>query len=298
MLNLERLRVLRAVATTGSVVGAARTLHVTTSAVSQQLGRLEREAGITLVERHGRGIRLTPAGAALAASAAELLAHAERVEAGLAAQRGTVSGPLTIAAFATAARGLLPGALRTLADAHPELTASLTELEPHEAIPALRRGDADLAVVQDWATDPLTVPDDLSRAALCDDVFDLALPVGHPRAGDAGPIPAAALADEDWIGWSSGQICHDWLVRTLGRPVRHTASEHSTQLALVEAGLGVALVPRLGRGPVPDGVRLVPVSPAPARRVFVLWRTTTSQRPAVWAALDALTESVPPDRAA
>src|SRR5437762_13095452 len=108
MLNLERLRVLHAVFTTGSVVGAACTLHVTTSAVSQQMARLEREVGQRLVERQGRGVRLTEAGALLSRNAADLLSHVERVESDIAEHRGTVAGTLTIAAFATAARGLLP----------------------------------------------------------------------------------------------------------------------------------------------------------------------------------------------
>src|SRR5512144_2539133 len=103
MLSLERLRVLHAVATTGSVVGAAGVLRVTTSAVSQQVNRLEREVGQRLVERHGRGVRLTEAGALLAGRAGELLTHVERVESDLAEHRGAVVGDLRVAAFATAA---------------------------------------------------------------------------------------------------------------------------------------------------------------------------------------------------
>ncbi len=297
MLNLERLRVLHAVSTAGSVVGAAGVLHVTTSAVSQQLARLEREVGQRLVERQGRGIRLTEAGTLLARDAGDLLAQVERVEATLAERSGTVAGAVTVAAFATAARGLLPGALRDLRARHPDLSVSTVEREPHEAIPALSRGDLDLAVVQDWAEDPLTVPAGLSRQDLLDDPFDVALPADHPHAGRAA-VAIAELADEDWISWSTGQICHDWLVRTLTaqgtRPhVRHTASEHSTQLAFVAAGLGAALIPRLGREPGPPSVRFVPIDPAPTRRVFVLWRTSAAARPAIGATVDALRRGCP-----
>jgi molybdate transport repressor ModE-like protein len=292
MLNLERLRVLHAVSTTGSVVAAARTLHVTTSAVSQQLARLEREVGQRLVERQGRGIRLTEAGALLARHAGDLLTHVEHVEAGLAEQRGAVAGMLAIAAFATAARGLLPGVLRDLRSRYPDLSVSLSEREPHEAIPALRRGQLDVAVVQDWADDVLTVPEGLSRRDLLDDPFDLALPADHPLA-DRDRVAVKELAGDDWIGWSTGQICHDWLVRTLRREgaepcVVHTASEHSTQLALVAAGLGVAVIPRLGREPAPPSVRFVPIDPLPTRRIFALWRASAAARPAIAATLDAL----------
>jgi DNA-binding transcriptional LysR family regulator len=295
VLNLERLRVLHAVATTGSLAGASRTLQVTTSAVSQQMARLEREVGQPLVERQGRGVRLTEAGALLAGRAGDLLTHVERVEADLADHRGAVTGPLAVAAFATAARGLLPAALRDLRSRHPDLTVSLAELEPHEAIPALSRGLLDVAVVQDWADDPLALPGGLARRDLLVDALDVALPADHPLAG-RDVVAVTELAGADWIGWTAGQICHDWLVRTLAADgvaprLAHTASEHSTQLALVAAGLGAAVIPRLGRGPEPAGVRFLRLDPPPSRRVFALWRESAAARPAIGATLDALCRS-------
>ena len=256
---------LHAVWTAGSVAGAARILHVTTSAVSQQMARLERETGQQLTERQGRGIRLTEAGTLLARDAGDLLTDLERVEARLAEHRGVVAGTLSVAAFATAARGLLPGVLADLRSRYPGLSVSLSEREPHEAIPSLSRGHLDLAVVQDWADDMLTVPEGLSRQDLLDDPFDVALPAGHPLAG-RDSVAIAELAGDDWISWGTGHICHDWLVRTLhahgsGPRIVHTASEHSTQLALVAAGLGAAVIPRLGREPAPPSVRFVPLDP-------------------------------------
>jgi DNA-binding transcriptional LysR family regulator len=291
-LNLERLRVLHAISVTGSVIGAARALHVTTSAVSQQMARLEREVGQRLVERRGRGIRLTEAGALLARDAGGLLTHVERVEAALAGHHGTVTGTVAIAAFATAARGLMPKVLRDLRVRHPDLSVSLSELEPHEAVPALERSHVDIAVVQDWTEDVLVPSPELCRTELLEDPFDVALPADHPLAG-RDSVSITELGDEDWISWGTGQICHDWLVRTLGaggtRPrVRHTASEHSTQLALVAAGLGTAVIPRLGREPTPPAVRFVPVDPPAVRRVFALWRESTAARPALDATREAL----------
>jgi DNA-binding transcriptional LysR family regulator len=185
-----------------------------------------------------------------------------------------------------------PGALRDLRARHPQLRVSLSELEPHESLPALGRGDLDVAVVQDWAEDPLAVPGGLARRHLLDDTYDVALPLDHPLAARAA-VAVKELADDDWIGWSAGQICHDWLVRTLAEDgveprVAHTASEHSTQLALVAAGLGAAVIPRLGREPAPAAVRFVPVDPPPVRRVFALWRESAAARPAVRAAVAAL----------
>jgi DNA-binding transcriptional LysR family regulator len=291
-MDLERLRVLHAVHTAGSVVGAARALHVTTSAVSQQMARLEREVGQRLTERLGRGIRLTEAGELLAREAGDLLAHAEQVEARLARHRGAVAGTLSIAAFATAARGLLPSALRDLRSRYPDMSVSLSEEEPHEAIPALSRGDLDIAVVQEWPDAALAIPGSLARRDLLEDSLDVALPAGHSLAGQAS-VAINELADDGWISWSTGQICHDWLMRTLrahgAQPrILHTASEHSTQLALVAAGLGAAVIPRLGREPAPASVRFVPIDPSPVRRIYALWRASTAPRPAISATLDAL----------
>lgn len=292
MLNLERLRVLHAVFSTGSVSGAADTLHVTTSAVSQQIARLEREIGQPLMEPRGRGIRLTEAGSVLAEHAGRLLAEVERVEADLAGRRGTVAGTLTIAAFATAARGLVPPAMRALKVAHPGLSVRLSELEPTDAIPALRRGDVDIAIVQDWPEAPLELPDALIRQPLLDDLFDAVLPADHPSAARKS-VTMTELAGEEWISWAGGQICYDWLRQSLHangiRPhIAHTASEHSTQLALVAAGMGVAIIPRLGREPVPDTVRVVELRPTISRQVYALWRATMARRPAIAAVVGAL----------
>jgi DNA-binding transcriptional LysR family regulator len=291
-MDLERLRVLHAVYTARSVVGAAQALHVTTSAVSQQMARLEREVGQRLTQRLGRGIRLTEAGELLAREAGDLLAHAEQVEARLAGHRGAVTGTLSIAAFATAARGLLPSALRDLRSRYPDLSVLLSEQEPHEAIPALSRGDLDIAVVQEWPDTAMAIPGSLVRRDLLEDSLDVALPAGHSLAS-RDSVAIRELADDDWISWSPGQICHDWLVHTLrahgAQPrILHTASEHSTQLALVGAGLGAAVIPRLGREPAPASVRFVPIAPSPVRRIYALWRASAALRPAISATLDAL----------
>src|ERR1017187_9240143 len=235
MLNFERLRVLHAVSTTGSVAGAARVLHVTTSAISQQMARLERETGQRLAERQGRVIRLTEAGLLLARNAGYLLAQ-------------------------------------------------VAQLEP--------------AAPRDGAGHPPAVPGGLSRLDLIEDPFDAALPADHPLSGRE-TITLSELAAEDWISWSTGQICHEWLTRTLRADgteprIRHTASEHSTQLALVAAGLGTALIPRLGREPAPPPVRFVPLDPPPTRHIFALWRASSAARPAIGATLNALQRQCTP----
>ncbi|MBA2319022.1 MAG: LysR family transcriptional regulator [Euzebyales bacterium] len=292
MLNLERLRALHAVATYGSVSAAARALHVTTSAASQQLAKLEREVGQPLLERNGRGVRLTDAAELLVQHAEQIFSSVEAAEADLEAHRGSVVGQLSIAAFPTAARGLAPAALRALRDQHPQLRVQLAEREPWETLPLVARGDLDLAVVNDWFNAPLALPDGIEKASLLDDLADVALPAGHPLA-DRDVVDLDDLAGEPWVAWTPGSMCHDWLVHTLRtrdiEPViAHTAEEHATQLALVAAGLGAAIMPRLGRDPVPDGVCVVGVRQTLSRHIYVIWRADAARRPAIRAAVDAL----------
>ncbi|MER6387845.1 LysR family transcriptional regulator [Streptomyces sp. NPDC059382] len=292
MLNLERLRTLDAFARHGSVGGAADGLHVTTSAVSQQMAKLEREVGQPLLAKNGRGVRLTDAGRLLADHAARILSQVELAQAEVEAQRGCAVGELQIGAFPTAMRGLLPGALTALRTGHPELRTRVREQEPGESMAAVVRGDLDLALAIDWHNKRMPVPAELTRCHLLEDSVDIAVPAGHRHAGRS-LVSLADFADEEWISWNEGQFCHEWLVFTLRgigiEPrIAHIAEEHHTQLAFVEAGLGVCVTPRLGRGPVPSGVRLLPVSDAVRRHVYVVWRADADRRPSVRAAVEAL----------
>lgn len=257
MLNLERLRTLDALARHGSVSGAADGLHVTTSAVSQQMAKLEREVGQPLLAKNGRGVRLTDAGRLLADHAARIISQVELAQADVEAQRGCAVGELRIGAFPTAMRGLLPQALSALRAGHPDVRARVREQEPEESMAAVVRGDLDLALAIDWHNKRMPVPAELTRTHLLDDSVDIAVPAGHPLA-DRSRISLADFADDDWISWNEGQFCHEWLVFTLRGTgveprIAHIAEEHHTQLAFVEAGLGVCVAPRLGRGPVPPG---------------------------------------------
>ncbi|MFI1953786.1 LysR family transcriptional regulator [Streptomyces xinghaiensis] len=295
MLNLDRLRTLDAVARHGSISAAAAGLHVTTSAVSQQLGKLERDTGQRLLARNGRGIRLTDAGRLLAEHAARILSQVELAQADLEARAGQPVGELRIGAFPTAARGLLPAALRTLRGEHPRLRVRLRELEPDDAVPGTVRGDLDLAVVLDWYNKPLSLPGGLTKAPLLDDPADVAIPAGHRLAG-RDEADLEDFAGDEWVSWPQGEFCHDWLMLTLrGKGIEprvsHMAGEHHTQLALVAAGLGVAVAPRLGRGPVPEGVRMVRVRSGMRRHIYAVWRVDADRRPAIRAAVAALRRS-------
>ncbi|MFE5616204.1 LysR family transcriptional regulator [Streptomyces sp. NPDC056470] len=297
MLDLGRLRALHAVAVHGSVGAAAAALGFSPSAVSQQIGKLERETRTTLLERRGRGVRLTDEAHQLAATAEQLLAIVEEAEVRLEERRGLPSGRLSIGCFASAARGLMPRALAELATRHPALDARLTEVDPHISVELVERGVIDLAVAHDWDIAPMPVPPGVEHAVIGDDLCDVLVPRDHPMATRAS-VRREELADERWITQPPGSVCHDWLMRTLRATgyeprIVHQAEENHTQVALVAAGLGIALVPRLGRGTLPPEVTPIRLDPMPTRRLHALWRTGAARRPAITETVRTLQELWP-----
>ncbi|WP_042420799.1 LysR family transcriptional regulator [Streptacidiphilus anmyonensis] len=302
MMDLGRLRALHAVAVHGSVGRAAAALGYTPSAVSQQISKLERETRTPLLEKRGRGVVLTDAAQQLVQTAGTVLALVEQAEVELEARRGQVTGRLFLAAFATAARGLLPAVLADLTARYPELDLRILESDPYLMADLVARGEIDLAVVQDWPNTPLATPEGVARRHLGLDVVDAVLPTGHPLAARE-VLSVGDLLGQTWVNTPAGTICHDWLIRTLREAgeepdTRFQATEFDTQIALIAAGLCLGLVPRLGRAPLPEGVVARPIVPEPTRRVSVLWREHASRRPAIIAALEALRRHWPQRTAA
>ncbi|MGW2600774.1 LysR family transcriptional regulator [Streptomyces klenkii] len=297
MLDLARLRALHAVSVHGSVSAAATALGYTPSAVSQAVTKLERETRTALLERRGRGVALTDEGRHLASTAQQLLALVERAETELEERRGRPAGRLVVGAFPSAARGLLPGVLARLARDHPALDARLVEIDPHLSVDLVSQGVLDLAVVHDWDIAPLAPPEGLEQVLIGEDRCDVLVPEGHPLAGRA-MLDRSDLPHQRWICQPPGTVCHDWLVRTLRADghepdLAYQAAENHTHIALVAAGLGIALMPRLGRGALPEGVRAVPLDPVPVRRLSVLWRTGAARRPAITETVRTLHEQWP-----
>ncbi len=293
MIDLPALASLRAVDTHGSVVAAADALGFTPSAVSQQVKRLERQTGVPLLERVGRGVMLTGHGRHLVDEGSRLLTDLEQVEAGLHRQAGTVAGHLRITAFATAMRGLVAPALRDLRAAHPELKLTLSEREPWDTVDLVASGQSDLGVVHSWGDVALAIPEHLATTPLARDVADVVVPAGHRLARRARVSPRD-LVDEEWVATPEGTICREWLTRMYdgtGRLPRiaHQSQEFSSHLALVEAGLGIALVPRLGRQPLGDAlVALRAHDPEPTREIVAVHRRSMTESPAVAAVLTGL----------
>ncbi|WP_193612642.1 LysR family transcriptional regulator [Nocardioides lijunqiniae] len=293
MIDLNALTALRAVDTHGSVVGAADALGFTPSAVSQQVKRLERQTGVPLLERVGRGVMLTRHGRHLVDAGAKVLGDLEEIESGLHRQAEAVAGHLRIVAFSTAMRGLVAPAVRALLDAHPDLTLQLSEREPWDTVDLVASGQCEIGVVHSWGDVALAIPEHVVAARVARDLADVVVHRDHPLAGRPRVTPRD-LVDEGWVATPEGTICRQWLTRMYdgtGRLPRiaHQSMEFDSHLAMVRAGLGIALVPRLGRAPLGEELVAVPATdPAPTREVLALHRRSMASSPAVTAVLTAL----------
>lgn len=250
MLNVNRLRMLREVADKRTIAAAAESLFMSPSAVSQQMAVLEREAGVPLLEREGRGVRLTEAGARLVANTERILAEIEHAEADLASSAQGIVGHVRLSAFPTAARAILIPALVVLRTQHPNLHLSMIDLEPEESQPALKARDLDVVLTYEWDLLPSVEDPGIEREELLTERVYLALPADHPLAQQSGPVAVASLADEEWIVGRDSTSMLD-LVRAAGH---RTGFEPRTDfhsmdfdviLTAVSAGLGVALGPAL-----------------------------------------------------
>src|SRR6516225_6370319 len=294
MLDIRRLRVLHAVSTYGSVTAAAAALGYSAPAVSQQLAALEREVGMRLTERAGRGIELTPAAAILVAHTDALLARLDAAEADLAALRDQVSGRVALAAFPSAGATIVPAAWAALAHAAPSVQIDLTEMEPDESLPAVLRGETDVAVAHEYDLLPRPLDPLFERRELGRDPVLLAVPASSPFAGDGhSRIPLASLAGQPFLAPRGHTSCAEMIQRACARAgfvprVVARATDFAVLLSLVAAGAGLTLVPGLAARRLPPGVRLVPPAEPVTRRVFTVSRRGGDREPAVRVVLDAL----------
>ena len=273
MLDVRRMRVLREVAARGSFSAAAEALSFTQSAVSQQVAALEREAGATLVERGPRGIRLTDAGRALVAHADAILARIVAAEEELAAIAGLRGGRLRLASFQSAGATLVPRAVAEFRERHAGVELAMIEAEPEEACEHLRSGEIDLALVYDFEPIPGMLEDELELTHLIEDPYDAILPRDH-RLAERRVLRLADLADEPWIASTERCGCRQITERACQEAgfeprVAFEADETLAAQALVAAGVGVTVLPRLALATVHPGVVVRPLRrDAVVRRIW------------------------------
>lgn len=288
MLELRRLRMLRELHERGTIAAVADALRFTPSAVSQQLAMLERETGVKLLERAGRGVRLTDPALVLAAHADALLERAARAEADLAAAADTIGGRGRIAAFQSVALRIAMPAIEALANDAPRLRCELVEAEPEDALPALALGDLDLVIGDEWRHQPWRLPAGLERRELLQDPVHLVTPAGRGR-------DLADLADAAWVTAHPGMAWEEMTRRTcrlhggFEPDIRHRANDATIALALVARGLAVTLLPALVLPGSRPGVELRPTEVS--RTIWAVTRASDTARPSTRALLGAVTDA-------
>ncbi|NUR91077.1 MAG: LysR family transcriptional regulator [Nonomuraea sp.] len=290
MIDARRLRTLRAVADHGTVTAAAAALHLTPSAVSQQLVALEHEVGHRLLTRDGRGVHLTAVGKIMLGHANEVLAQLERAEAEVAAYTTGEAGEVTVACFATAISAVLSPAVAALRATAPRLQVRVLDAEGDHSLAMLLDGEADLAVAVEYRGAPDAADRRLSRIPLYAEPFDLVLPADHREAESATLV---SLAADTWIGPYPGNPVHDVITFACQQAgftpnLVHCSDDFRAVVALVGAGAGVALVPRLALRDMPLSGVVVRHPPRPERRVFAAVRRGSDAHPLLRPLLSAL----------
>src|SRR5581483_568783 len=301
MLDVTRLRVLDAVARLGSVTAAAREMEYSQPSVSHHLARLEAETGARLLQRAGRGIRLTEAGRLLADRAEEIIGRLDAAENELAAHVGLREGRVRLASFPSALGTIVPAAAATLEAESPGMDLMLAEAEPPEALRMLRAGYVDVALVfrhyqEDADSEPPGADEEGARGRLLlDEPVHLVTPAG-PGSADGGTAPAgppdlAAYAQRRWI--AGCERCRGYLVRQCGLAgftpkISFTTDDYVAVQALVAAGLGITTLPglclRAARHP---GVWAAPL-PGARRHVFAMTYGEPPDPPATARLIDVL----------
>ncbi|MFC0601990.1 LysR family transcriptional regulator [Streptomyces palmae] len=296
MLDPVRLLLLRELADRGTMTAVAAACGYTSSAVSQQLAVLEREAGVRLLERVGRRVRLTHEGLRLVAHARIVLGALETAERDLRAG-GTPRGPIDVACFSTFAAVHVVPALVAARERYPDLRVSLHELEPPEALSALRTRRCEVAVCYSYNLTPTPTPTELDVHPLAVEPVLLAVPADHACASDGeGPVDLRSLTDASWIvgsreDGSAALVQRACAVAGFPPRITHAVDDYQLVLRMVAHGLGVALVPQLvaqAHGPSLDVILRPVANTELTRAVYAMTHPSLGARPSIDAVLDLL----------
>jgi DNA-binding transcriptional LysR family regulator len=305
--DLRRLNLLRELSVRGTLSQVAEALHQSPSSVSQQFAQLERETGVSLLRRDGRGVRLTAAAHVLVERVDAIFALLEQAEAELTALRDEVAGTVRVAVFQSVALAFMPQALAAMAARHPRLRTTMTQRAPEQALHELSLREFDLVVAEQYPDHAAPRYEGLDRVPLTADRLRLAVPVSWTHV--------SSLADAAGVPWAmepATAASRHWMEQQCRRAgfepeVRYETDDVEAHVALVESGSAVALLSDLmrvrhrpdvsvggpwpGRGP---GVRLVELPGAPRRQVFTSARSSLAAAPAIAAWREVLASVVPP----
>ena len=295
MLDVKRLNILREVANQNSFSGAADSLYLSQSAVSQQIATLEREVGMRLLDRTREGPKLTDAGRVLVTHAEAAIARLEEAERDLASIAGLEGGELRLASFPSASATVLTEAVSIFHRRHPGVRLTVADAEPEESLPRLRAGEIDLALTFDYPSIPKPEERDLDRELVLTESMYVALPADHPLA-TRPTVPLGELSDMTWLCGSLPSTCGEVVLaacRSAGfePQVGFETDDYHVMQGFIVAGLGTTLLPDLALPTLRDGLVVRPTTPtAPQRRVWATVRSEGSRSPSTQAMLEILTE--------
>lgn len=307
MFELRRLRLLHELAQRGTLAAVAEALSYSPSTISQQLAQLERDAGVPLLVREGRRVRLTEHGAALAAHAARALEADEQIRAELEALQPGIA-PVRVAVLQTAARTVMPAALTLLAERAPRLRVELAEVPPEEGLFELAARGFDLAIAEQYPGLTREHRSGLERRTLGTDPIRIATAGGAAAGADAdragagargGRVELSMLADRAWVMEPRGTAAREWAVqqcRAAGfePDVRFELADLAAHVQLIAAGHAVGLLPDLlwaGRRPQADGIALTDLPGSPVREIFTAERRGATPRPGIRLVREAIAEA-------
>jgi DNA-binding transcriptional LysR family regulator len=302
MLDVNRLRMLVELSRRGTLSAVADALSYSKASVSQQLSALERDVGVPLLRRVGRGVQFTPQGNVLVSEAIGILDQLEHAEVAVAESLTEVTGTVHIAVFQSTAHSLLPGALNTLREQHPALRVEVTESDPETGLVGVSSRDFDLILAEQYPGRTRPIHADLDRVVLVHDSIALARRPGTPEstAVSAAAISAAeataalwSTRDEPWVLEPAGTASRAWaeqLCRTAGfePDVRFEVADLTAHVRLIRAGLAVGLLPELVWAGEAPTVALTPLPDEPRREIFSSARRVSAAAPSIRAVRRAL----------
>ena len=293
-MDIGKLGALRELAVRKTMAAVAEALHVSPSAVSQQISLLEQELGIDLVERRGRGVELTIAGRTLVERANRIFAELESARADMAELKKVVAGDLRVAAFPSVASALMPRTMRALRTAYPRLEVLFEEMEPEEGLNALRSWQTDVALIDDLNIPPGLLDPGIELTPLIEDVFHVMMAPDHPLAG-RDEVSWAELEGEHWVIDTAAGTYTRMLSEACQRSgyvpkiiARCKGAEVTS--ALIREGCAIAMFPGLRAHTEMQGVRVSRLVPEIRRRISVAYRKGEKKSPALRVFIQCLEE--------
>ncbi len=291
-MDISKLRALRELAVRKTMAAVAEAMHVSPSAVSQQISILEQEVGIDLVERRGRGVELTIAGKKLVERANRIFEELESARADMAELKKVVAGDIRVAAFPSVAAALMPKTIQALRATHPQLEVLFEEMEPEESMNALRSWQADIALIDDLNV-PLGLLDpSIQITPLIEDVFNVMMSPDHKLAG-MEKVTWADLESELWVMDTASSTYTRMLTDACQQAgytpkIMARCKGFEVTSALIREGCAIAIFPGLRARHDMQGARVCRLEPEIRRRISIAFRRGEKRSPAIQVFIECL----------